>query len=63
MPPIDDETKKRVDRFLRERGLNDYGDSKDTVYAGGTPLFDEMTGRRLDRYQYILKKHPELRPK
>lgn len=63
MPPIDDETKKCVDRFLRERGLNDYGDSKDTVYAGGTPLFDEMTGRRLDRYQYILKKHPGLRPK
>lgn len=63
MPPIDDETKKRVDQFIRERGLNDYGDTKDTVYAGGTPLFDEMTGRRLDRYQYILKKHPELRPK
>lgn len=63
MPPIDDETKQRVDRFIRERGLNDYGDSKDTVYAGGTPLFDEMTGRRLDRYQYILKNHPELRSK
>jgi hypothetical protein len=63
MPPIDDDTKQRVDRFIRERGLNDYGDPKDTMYAGGTPLFDEMTGRRLDRYQYILKKHPELRPK
>ena len=61
MPPIDDETKQRIDQYVRERGLNEYGDPPGTVYAGGTPLFNEMTGRTLDRYEYILKKHPELR--
>jgi hypothetical protein len=60
MPPIDEETKRRIDQRIRERGLNDYGDPQGTVYAGGTPLFNEMTGQRLDRYAYIMKKHPEL---
>lgn len=61
MPPVDEETRKRIDQFVRENGLNEYGDPKGTVYAGGTPLFNEMTGRSIDRYDYILKKHPELR--
>jgi hypothetical protein len=61
MARIDDETKKRVDRWIREKGRNEYGDRKDTVYTGGTPLFDEVTGRTLDRYEYILKRNPELR--
>ena len=46
---------------LRETGRNPYGDPKGTSYAGGTPLFDERTGARKDRYEYILEKHPELR--
>lgn len=57
---VDDETRKRIDKFIRDRGLNDYGDPKGTVYAGGNPLFSEMTGRQTDRYEHILKKHPEL---
>jgi hypothetical protein len=61
MPSIDDATKHRVDRWIKEKNLNSYGDPKDTVYAGGTPLFDERTGRSRDRYEYILEKHPELR--
>lgn len=61
MPPIDDETKQRVDRWVRENNRNEYGDPKGTVYAGGTPLFNEMTGRQMDRYEYILKKNPGLR--
>lgn len=63
MPPIDDETKRRIDQWIRENGLNEFGDQPGTVYAGGTPLFNEMTGRRTDRYEYILKRHPELRRK
>jgi len=58
--PVDDETRKRIDRWIRENNRNQFGDTKDTVYAGGTPLFNEMSGRSLDRYEYILKKHPEL---
>ena len=60
MPPIDDATRQRIDRWVRENDRNEFGDRKGTVYAGGTPLFDEMTGRRLDRYEYILKKNPDL---
>lgn len=63
MPPIDDETKRRVDAWIRQHGLNDYGDPKDTIYAGGTPLFSERTGTAMDRYEYILRNHPELRSK
>ncbi len=59
--PVDDETKRRIDQFIRERGLNEFGDPKGTVYAGGTPLFNELTGKSIDRYDYILKRHPELR--
>ena len=58
--PVDDQTRKRIDRWVRENNRNQFGDTKDTVYAGGTPLHNEMTGRSLDRYEYILKKHPEL---
>lgn len=61
MPAIDEETKKRVDNWIRENGRNEFGDDPGAVYAGGTPLFNEMTGRSLDRYEYILKRHPELR--
>ena len=49
-----------VDAWLRERGLNEFGDSKDTMYAGGTPLFDEATGTRRERIPFLLGKHPEL---
>lgn len=50
-----------VDAFLAEKDLNEYGDPKGTMYAGGTPLFDESTGRSMDRIDYVLLKHPELR--
>jgi len=61
MSSIDESTRKRIDSWVRENNRNEFGDAKDTVYAGGTPLFNEMTGRTTDRYEYILKKHPELR--
>jgi hypothetical protein len=61
MPPIDDDTKQRIDRWVRENNRNEYGDAPGTVYTGGTPLFNEMTGRQMDRYEYILKKNPALR--
>lgn len=51
--------KKRIDVWISENNLNQYGDPKETVYAGGTPLFNEATGEQLDKYQYIIKKHPE----
>ena len=59
--PVDEETRQRIDQWIREQGRNEFGDPHGTVYSGGTPLFDELTGRTRDRYDYILKKHPELR--
>ncbi|MCC6445330.1 MAG: hypothetical protein IT210_17955 [Armatimonadetes bacterium] len=61
MSRTDDATRKRIDRWIKEKNLNSYGDPKDTVYAGGTPLFNELTGQRYNRYEYILERHPELR--
>ncbi len=54
--------KKWIDAQIKALGLNEYGDPKDTMYAGGTPLFNEMTGQSRDRYDYILSKHPDWLP-
>ena len=58
---ISDKTKKKVDEWIKKSGRNQFGDPKDTVYAGGNPLFDERSPGLKDRYQYILEKHPELK--
>jgi hypothetical protein len=50
-----------VEAFLTERGLDRYGNPADTMYMGGTPLFDERTGESKDRLQYIFERHPEAR--
>lgn len=60
MSRVDPETRARIERWIKEKGRNPYGDAPDTMYAGGSPLFDERTGRNRDRYEYILEKHPEL---
>lgn len=57
-----DEWKKGViDKWIADNNLNRYGDSKDTIYLGGTPLFDKKTGSYIDRYEYIFLNHPEVR--
>ena len=61
MATIDPETRARIDRWIKEKRRNPFGDPPDTMYAGGTPLFDERTGRVRDKYEYILERHPELR--
>ena len=49
--------KTQIDNWILKNNLNKYGDPVGTMYAGGTPLFDESTGKTLDLYQYILKNH------
>ena len=49
-----------LDAQLAKRGLNQYGDPPDTMYPGGTPLFDERTGKRTDREAYVFAKHPDI---
>jgi hypothetical protein len=52
---------KCVDGWLAERKLDPYGSPAGTMYAGGTPLFNEATGRQIDRLDYIYRKHPEAK--
>lgn len=56
VPP---EEQKKIDQWIRENDLNEYGDPKTTVYAGGTPLYNEVTGEYTQRYEYILQQHPD----
>lgn len=60
MATISERLKKKIEAWLSAGDRNEYGDPPGTVYAGGTPLFDERTGRNKDRYAYILERHPEL---
>lgn len=57
---LTDSVKSEIDQWLEKKGLNQYGDPADTVYAGGSPLFDETTGESKDKYEYILEKNPEI---
>ena len=64
MPPrgkITDSEIAAIDKWIKDNNRNPFGDSKDAMYAGGTPLFDERSGKSRDKYEYILEKHPELR--
>ena len=54
------ELKAIIDGWILGKGLNEYGDPIGTGYIGGTPLFNEATGEKIDKYEYILSKHPEL---
>jgi hypothetical protein len=58
---VSDQMKRKIDAWIQQNGRNPYGDPKDTVYAGGNPLFDERSTKLKDRYEYILAKHPELK--
>ena len=52
--------KEKIDKWFEENNLNRYGDAIGTIYAGGTPLFNEMTGEAKERFQYILEKIPDI---
>lgn len=54
------EEKAKIDGWLLGKGLNEFGDPKDTVYTGGTPLFNEVTGETINKYEYIINKYPDL---
>ena len=49
-----------LDRELSARHLNEYGDREGTMYPGGTPLFNERTGQRTDRAEYVFSRHPDI---
>jgi hypothetical protein len=49
-----------LDQQLAKLNLDQYGGDQGTMYPGGTPLFQESTGKRLDRTQYVYAHHPEI---
>jgi len=57
------EAKEKIDVWLNDNGYNRYGDPVDTFYTGGTPLFDEASGEAIERFEYIIKKHPDIMDK
>ena len=50
--------KAQIEAWLEKNDYNQYGDKTDTVYVGGTPLFDESKGTYIKLYDYLLKKYP-----
>jgi hypothetical protein len=50
-----------VDAWLKARSLDKYGHPEGTMYAGGTPLFDERTGETRERLPYVYSRQPEAK--
>ena len=57
---VSKDVQSKVNKYLTDNDLNEYGDKQGTMYMGGTPLYNESTGENTDRYEHILKKFPNL---
>lgn len=62
---VSNQQKFEIDRWLAERGYNQFGDPLGTMYTGGHPLQNVTDGGTNQdpaalRFNYILNKHPEL---
>ena len=51
------ERNRCVDRELRVRRLNEFGDPEGTTYAEGYPLGVTAT---TDRYEYVMRRRPDI---
>jgi hypothetical protein len=49
-----------IERYLEAHGLDGFGSPRGSMYPGGTPLFDEASGQRLSRDEYLARRHPEI---
>jgi hypothetical protein len=54
-----DDEKRDIDTWVLSNDLDEVGNPRGTMYTGGAPLFDERSGRRVDRYEYIVRAHPD----
>lgn len=50
-------SRARVDFWLSEAKVNEFGDEEGTAYVGGNPLFNQETGEELNIYEYIARQH------
>lgn len=63
-PPSDAERQAQencLDKWLTEKKMDRYGHPEGTMYAGGSPLFNERTGESRDRLEYVYERLPEAR--
>lgn len=59
---VSTKTKENIDKWIVREKLNEYGDKKNTMYLGGTPIFDEARGKSISKYDYIVQKHYPQQP-
>lgn len=54
---ITDDEWRKIQNWLGQNGLNQYGDPQGTVYSQGTPV--DAAGQIQDQCDYIVKNHPD----
>jgi hypothetical protein len=50
-----------LDKWLTGKKMDRYGHPEGTMYAGGSPIFNERTGESRDRLEYVYERLPEAR--
>jgi hypothetical protein len=50
-----------VDGWLKNKKLDEFGHPEGTMYAGGSPLFNEATGESKDRLEYVFSRQPDAK--
>jgi hypothetical protein len=50
-----------VNGWLKNKKLDEFGNPEGTMYAGGSPLFNEATGESKDRLEYVFSRQPEAK--
>ncbi len=59
VPTISPEEIVQIETWIERNDLNEFGDPRGTMYAGGNPLFNEATGKSTERFEYIIRNHPD----
>lgn len=55
---VSEKEKQLIDKWIKENNLNLDGEPKQR-WSGPTSMFHDRTGKIIDRYEYILKNHPD----
>jgi hypothetical protein len=50
-----------LDKWLQGKKLDRYGHPEGTMYAGGSPIFNEMTGEARERLDYVYERQPDAK--
>jgi hypothetical protein len=50
-----------LNQWLKSKKLDEFGHPEGTMYAGGSPLFNEVTGESRDRLEYVYSRQPEAK--